>query len=241
MKYCIYFSFLLICISINGQSNVTVPALEKDSFFESKLTGESFFENKQYLGDQYFNNDWAISDILLSSGEMVKNKNLKYNGLFDEVIWMNSSNYGKYKLDKSFISEFWLKIAPGSTLHFKRIHVDGPNESHPFDIFVQVKVEGKVSLYIHHKITITGEENLYVNNNLYYFNRIGKMPVYYIKLITNRYVKMSGIRLSSFLKVFPEEKKEITKLLKENHLKIKTENDLIKAIGLLNKQVFLEN
>jgi len=239
MKYYISFSFLLICISLNAQNNVPANSVI-DTVFSPKLTGESFFENKQYIGEQYFNKDWEKGDVLLSTGEMVYNKRLKYNGLFDEVIWMNNSNFGKYQLDKSSVSDFWLNSTTDKTIHFKHINIGDSTGGHGTDIFAQVGVEGKVSLYIQRKISITGEANVYINNSLFYFNNIGESPLYFIKLTTNHFTKLSRISRRVLLKLFPEKKKEIVKLMSDNHLNLKNESDLIKLIGLLNKEVFLE-
>lgn len=227
----------MICISLNAQNNLPSNSVI-DTVFSPKLTGESFFENKQYIGEQYFNNDWERGDILLSTGEMVYNKRLKYNGLFDEVIWMNDTNFGKYQLDKSSISDFWLNSTTGKTIHFKHINIDDTTGGHAIDIFTQVGVEGKVSLYIQRKISITGEANVYINNSLFYFNNIGESPLYFIKNTSNHFTKLSRISQKVLLKVFPEKKKEIAKMMSDNHLNLKTESDLIKVIGWLNTKVF---
>jgi len=236
MKHYLYFSFLLICISINAQNNNPVQESDKDSIFTTKLTGELFFDNIQYIGEMYYNKNWVKSDILLSTGSMVYGEKIKYNGFFDEVIWLNSSNFGKYKLDKSFITDFWLKSATDQTIHFKRIHVGDTPVLNQSDIFVQVVIEGKMSIYIQRKISVIGEENIYIDNRLCYFNDVGETPLYFIRLATNHYLKMNRINRRTFLKLFPDQKKEIVKLLKDNHLSFKTESDFIKVIDLMNKK-----
>lgn len=238
MKHYLYFSFLLICISINAQTNASTKVSEIDTFFSPKLTGETFIEKKGYKGEQFFYKDWAESDILLSTGEMVYGEKLKYNGLLDEVIWVNTSINQQFKLDKLYVSEFWLKNAPSAIIHFKRINVGEPTGVHRSDIFVEIGVEGKVSLYIQRKISIVGEENIYLNGTQYILESIGAKPLYYIKLPSNRYLMMSKIRRKALLKLFPEQKKAIIKLMRANHLDFKSEGDFIKVIDLLNKEVF---
>ena len=238
MKHTLCFLFLLISISINAQSNSVKENTDGDTIFSPKLTGEAFIENKQYIGEQYFITDWVKGDILLSTGDIVYNKSLKYNGLFDEVIWMNTSNFSKYKLDKSFISDFWLKRDQGDTIHFKRVNADETNSNHPTEIFVQVGIEGKVSLYIQRKIRIVSEEYMYHNNKLLYYNNIANRPLYYIKLPSTGLTCMNRIHRRTFLRLFPDQKKKISKLLKDHHLNFKTEYDLIKVIGLLNEEEF---
>jgi hypothetical protein len=239
MKRYIYFLLLMICISTNAQTNVVTIVPKVDSVFLSKLTGEFFYEKKQYIGEQFFNNDWANGDILLSTGVTIYNKSLKYNGLLDELIWLNTFNFGKFKLDKSFIAEFWLKNILGVDIHFKQINVSDTSNIKQQCIFAEVKVNGKLSLYIQRKISVTGSENVYRNNVLYNYDDIEATPRYYIKLPSNHYLMLTNLRRRAFLKLFPEKKKTITKIIRVNHLNIKQESDFVRLIELMNNEVVL--
>jgi hypothetical protein len=238
MKYALYLSTLLICTSINAQTNVPVKAIEAKSIFSSKLTGEAFIEKKGYKGEQFFNIDWMESEILLSTGEEIYGEKLKYNGLLDELIWVNTTSYRQFKVDKSFISDFWLKNGTGNSNHFKRINVNEQKDVHSSDIFAEVGVEGKVSLFIQRRIKVVDEETIFQNGTLYLLESLGTKPLYYIKTPSNHYLLLNRIRKNSFLNLFPEQKKDIAKIMKENHLNLKTENDLIKLIEMLDKEVF---
>lgn len=236
MKNSIFISLLLICISANAQTVILTNTLNVDSVFSSKLTGELFYENSKYIGEQYYNKDWVKGDILLSTGEMIYDKTLKYNGLFDELVWLNPYNFGKFKLDKSFISEFWLKNIQEANIHFKRLNVSDVTDTQLQDIFVEVKVEGKMSLYIQHKILVVGSEEIKKNNTLYSLDDIESRPRYYIKLPSNHYLMLTKVRRLAFLRLFPEKKKAISKIIRDNHLNIKIESDFVKAIDLINKE-----
>ena len=228
----------MICTSIYAQPSVQVNASEVKSIFSPKLTGETFIEKKGYKGEQYFNKDWLESDILLSTGEEIHGEKLKYNGLLDELIWVNTSNYRQFKVDKSFISDFWLKNGTGKAIHFKRMNVNEQNDIHSSDIFAEVGIEGKVSLFIQRRIKIVGEENVFQNGALYVIESLGPKPVYYIKTTSNHYLILSRIRKNAFLKLFPERKKDIAKIMNDHHLILKTESDLVKLIEILNIEVF---
>jgi hypothetical protein len=100
-------------------------------------------------------------------------------------------------------------------------------------------VEGKTSLYIQRKISVVKEENIYKDGLLYLLISISETPLYYIKLPSNHYSVLEKIRRRSFIKLFPEQKKAILKLIRTNHLNLKSEDDLIKTIELMNeKEVF---
>jgi len=234
MKHIIIFAFLLISVSTPAQS-VEVGKLVNDSLSLVKLTGETYFEIKGYNGEQFYNKNWMKGDILLSTGEMIYNEELRYNGLFDELIWYNSSVYQQFKLDKPLISEFWLKNADKPSIHFKQITVDSLTATaKPSNIFAEVGVEGKICLYIQRKISKVNENNVSIDGVLYLQETIKPTPVYYLKLNSNSYVLLEKIKLKPFLQLFPDKSKQIARLVRNNNLKFKTEADLIRLISLLN-------
>lgn len=235
MKYYLNILLLLICVSANAQTNVVPKTPDVDSIFAPKLTGDFFFENTHCIGEQYFNKEWADGDILLSNGLLVTNKSLKYNGLVDELIWLNSSNFGKFRLDRSSVSEFWLKDISGLVSHFKRINVRDSSFTHQSDIFAEVKAEGNYSLYIQRKVIIVGSVNVKLENGLCSFDDLKNTPRYYIKHPSGQHSMLTKLRRRAFLKLFPENREAITKIIKENHLKVKVESDFVKLIELMNK------
>lgn len=225
----------MICVSANAQTNIIPITPDVDSIFAPKLTGDFFFENTHYIGEQYFNKDWAEGDILLSNGLLVTNKSLKYNGLKDELIWLNSSNFGKFRLDRSSVSEFWLKDISGLTSHFKRINVRDSSFTHQSDIFAEVKAEGKYSLYIQRKVIIVGSEVVKLEKGMYSFDDLKITPRYYIKFPSNQYAMLTKLRRKAILKLFPENKGTVVKIIKENRLKVRVESDFVRLIELMNK------
>lgn len=241
MKHYMCFAFLLICFSINAQNNVTTSVSEVDSIFSPKLTGEIFIPEGQHKGDLFINNKFVKSNILLSTGEMVYGEFLKYNGYLDEVVWINVSNYKQFILDKSYICDFWLKDRLDTPIHFQRINVSDSTDSHRPGIFVEVAIEGKMSLYIQHKISRLPDEIIEVNGQRYYIKAFEPTPLYYIKLPSNRYLKMSKLSRRSFLNLFPEQKKSISRLVRINHLDLKSKSGLIETIDLMNKNGDVEN
>jgi len=236
MKHYIYISLLFICISTNAQVNVRTKVQDVDSTFLPKLTGEFFYEGKTYIGEQYYNKDWMTGDILLSTGAMVYDKSLKYNGLFDELIWMNETNFGKFKIDKPFVCEFWLKNNPYSTIHFKQISLSEPGNTKRQDIFAELRVEGNLSLFIQRKISIIGTQFNYIDNMLCQFDIITATPRYYIKLPSSQYLMLTKLRRRAFLKLFPEKKKNIAKIIRKNDLDVSVESDFVKLIELMNNE-----
>jgi len=224
---------------MNAQTIHQSRFLDADSVFSTKLTGETFIE-KRYKGDPFFTNDWVKGAVLLTSGDTVSGKRIKYNGLLDEIIWLNPFNLRKVKLDKSYISEFWYKNIQGKTIHFKRINVNDLSAVQQPAIFVEVALEGKVSLYIQHKFRVFDTENFYEDAKQYSIELIEPSTMYYIKLPSNKYIVAKSIKRNTLLNLFPEQKKDIVKLLKLNHLNFKSESSIIKVIDKLNKELFVK-
>ncbi|MBP1637346.1 MAG: hypothetical protein H6Q18_135 [Bacteroidetes bacterium] len=236
MKHFIIFALLLITIYSQAQT-IDISKDKKDTISYSKLTGETYIEKKGYKGEQNFNKVWMQSDILLCTGEMVLGEKVKYNGLIDQLIWGNATLNQQIKLDKQLVNEFWLLDDKNQTTHFKKISVNNsPTSNHQSDFFAELMVKGNLSLYVQRKISIVDIDNIVVDGTLCRIETIKATPMYYLKLPIDNYVFLEKIRPKSFKQLFPTQKKQIDKLMKENHMKLRDENDLINLIKLLNTQ-----
>ena len=237
MKNIIFFSLLVFCIPLFSQNTLSAGITNVDSVFAPKLTGETFTEYKRYKGNQFLTDDWMESEILLTTGQVVHNKNIKYNGLLDQVIWLNPVNSNQVILDKLSINEFRYKNMMGETVHFRRIDVVDTSSGHHLQVFAEAAVEGKISFYIQHRIMKTETENIIENKMTYNIDVLDSKPIYYIKTPSGSYFAASHITKYSFLKLFPEQRKAITKILNKNHLNFRTETAIINTIEVLNKDL----
>lgn len=233
--------FILLLLASNtilySQENYS-DQLSLDSIFEPKLTGESYSAKAGMIGSQFFNDDWVESDILLTTGEKVFNKLLKYNGYSDEVVWLVPENFKQVKLDKYAIDEFVLKNYRGKSILFKRINVKQMFLSDSTDIFAEVLIESKLSLYVFRKIGVAGTVNKSGKEGVYSFDELEPAPVYYLKLTNSSFFTLQRLKRRALLNIFPEQKTAIRKLLRQNHQQLKTESDLIEVVNLLNKSIF---
>jgi hypothetical protein len=240
MKHAILVALLMFCIPAFGRASFPVGVSTVDSVFEPKLTGETFTDYKQFKGNQFFTDDWMESDIRLVTGQLVHKKNIKYNGLLDQVVWLNPVNSGEYMLDKLSVDEFWYRNIMGEPVHFRRISTTDSKTGQRLDVFAETVVEGKVSIYIQRRIIKKGVENINdKDNKTYSIDVLGPKPVYYIKLPSGTYFVTGKITRHSFLKLFPDQRKAISKLLNKNHLNFRSESAVIKTIELLNRELFL--
>ncbi len=238
MKIVMFLMLLLTSNSILYSQESFSDQLVLDSIFEPKLTGEAYIAKAGMIGRQFFNDEWAESDIKLTTGEKVSNKLLKYNGYLDEIVWLTPENFKQVKLDKYAIDEFVLKNYFGNSLRFKRINIKQMFISDSTDIFAEVVIESNVSLYIFRKIGIAGTITKDSKGGFYSFDQLESAPVYYLKLTNSGYANLQRLNRRSLLHLFPEQKTAIKKLLRQNHQQLKTESDLVEVVNLLNKSIF---
>ncbi len=234
MKKTIILSFIIISVSAVCQTNVVSKIPLVDTTFSVKLTGSFFIERKQFVGQQYYNQDWSKGDILLNTGEKLTDILLKYNGLYDELIWLNTFNYGIFKLDKPAIKEFWLKTGNGSAHHFKQLKIYTTLDSIQ-NTFAELLINNKVSLFAQRKIEIQGLQYVTVNKVRQKYDNLVATPVYYFKLPLNQYISLEKPNRKKVLSLFPENKKAITKIINDNRLNLKRESDLVRLVELINE------
>ena len=81
-------------------------------------------------------------------------------------------------------------------------------------------------------------ENIIENNKTYSIDVLSEKPLYYIKLPSGTYFVTARMTRSSFLKLFPDQRKAINKLLIKNRLNFRSENGVQKIIELMNRGLF---
>jgi hypothetical protein len=237
--------FVLYCvvnsIFLSGQNKIVniVPAI--DTIFTPKLTGSFFIEPKQFIGEQYYNNEWIEGDILLASGNEIKNELLKYNGVYDELIWLNQKNFSAFKVDKYLVKEFRIRNKMNEIACFKHFYTPIAENDSSESFFAEVIVEDKLSLYIQHKIAVKSPDYVVVNNIRKKYETLLYTPIYYLKLNNGEFLKIKQPGKKYFLKLFPEQQKSIKRIIAAEHLNIKHQEDFIQLVKLMNKQNIFEN
>jgi len=194
--------------------------------FEKKLSGKIFISKLRSLKIQYFYK-WAEGDIIMSDGYVIKDKLIRYNQFYDELIWLRKKDYKTAIVDKETVSEFIIYDKEKKPYaHFKKVRIKNWYEIDSTDVFFQILTEGNVSLYTFHRTILIPNTNKLYEKNEYYLHK------------GNDYFKIAPSRFS-LLKALPEYKSQLRQILRKNRLKVKHEPHLIKAIALLNKSIQL--
>lgn len=219
---------LLLSVKLCGQASLI------DSVFEPKLCGEVFENSTAFKGSPYFNNEWAPADILLSNGEKVCNKLLKYNGFLDEVIWKNEIIQQEVKLEKHFIDEFTFKNFKGKSIRFKRLKTKISAISDTGDFFMEVLAESNSSCYVYRHCTVKGYDLKDLDGKTYISNQLVSQPIYLLVLNGKETVFLKRINKRVLLKSLPDAYRIAAKeILQKNHLAMRNEDNLRMLVLLL--------
>jgi len=225
MKHATYIAFLVMSVFLHAQTD--------NSLFTPKLTGEMYVPEARHFGNIFFNNRWAESTILLSTGDTVSGEKIKYNGFLDEVIWFNTSNFTSFVLDKAYIRAFWTTDSLNRPVHFKNLLVSDSTASHPKNIFVQVVVEGRYSLYIQRRVLNLPYEVVYGKNGPYAQKAYGQSPVYYILSPSGELLVLKYLGRRVFLNLFPDQKEKLAAIVRRNGIRLRSEDGMIEMVRLM--------
>ncbi len=196
--------------------------------FENKLSGRIYVNNYMDYNIQFFYK-WALGDVVMADGQIIKNKYIRYNRYYDELLWLRKSDYKTAIVDKETVNEFIIYAENNAPYaYFKKSRIKNWYQSDSTDVFLQVLTEGNISLYAFRTVMVIKNKNEIYDKNIYYL------------LINNDYYKIDANRLS-LLRTLADKKSQLKQILRRNKLKVRFEPQLIEAIELLNKDFELNN
>jgi hypothetical protein len=203
---------------------------------EPKLTGDLLIYPRIGKGSQYFIEDWLNGSVLLSTNITVKNKQLRYNGLIDRLIWQRR-NFQQVKLDKDLVIAFCLNDeASGKSYYFQKIKIKEDFALDSSDVYAQVLYSDKLSLFAYRKVVVSMTELDQIRGGGLIIDVFENRTSYYFKLANKTLKGFRHINRRTILKIFPDKKAQVINLLKTSKQNTyRTENDLINITQLLNK------
>ncbi len=206
------------------------------SLTEPKLAGEWYYPAVGYVGSQLFRGEYFRGRVLLENGRMANDRMLAYNGLQDQLIWLDSRGGKVLTLDKGLIAGFVLWDEQGKEMQFRKIWIRSLLVGDTIPVFVQVLLEGRnVSLYVRRRIINDYTETYggYVTSASRHY--LSPAPVYFIRTKGKKKEQIDKINRKNLYAVFPDRKKEIRKTLRKNHLSLNNELQLIRAMQLIDR------
>lgn len=206
---------------------------ESSNLVHGKLGGKVFGMAPEAISHFLYPSQWVNGEIVFVDDEIFKNIDLRYHAFDDELIVYNKHNSKPFVVDKFRVREFRFN-EDGIWKKFVRLKLTN-NES--LGKYYELLVDGRYSL-LAFRYVAARKVDAYIDKS-----GIKRDTEYWAK--TTYYIyspEMGGQKISpnrkAFYSTFPNHKKEIRKLFKQNRLLIKDESSLVYAFQLLqNKEV----
>lgn len=205
---------------------------ETSNRLQGKLKGEIYSISALANDKFFYQQDWKVSTITLTDGDVFENVKLRYLAYGDQIIAYNDNVRTLFKIEKETVKQFTYKNeANNKEVKFVNVCSDqfytgcrffqemysGNSKLMGFHFVEEVKVSPYTD-----KQGIMRDSEYRMNTSYYLFNdKLG-----FVKIQKNR---------RSFIKNFPDKKREIKKLLRKNKQIIIDENSLIQAFILLDE------
>lgn len=235
------YTFILTMILQSGYGQIIdCCSLKNQISYNPSLPGELFRPLVSIDNSTWFNKDWLTADIEMANGEIVRNKEVKYSGMLDELIWNEPESNSVVMLDKAAISRFHFINYKGDTsIYFSRLKVKRDLITDSVYIFGEEIFRGELSLYVLHTYFIERREVSSVNGVYGESDIYAEVPVYYLKLHNNKITGMKKLTKKNLSVLAPEKKDEINTFFRKNNPgKDFDKNELISLAQFLNSALY---
>jgi hypothetical protein len=236
-KFRSMFILLLLITFQPANSQDTCCCLNEELTYEQALSGELFTQPLDI--NTFFNKEWLLGRLVMSNGEIIQKKNIRYNGLLDELFWQEPGSKNTIKLDKESIQQFhFLNFGGDTSVIFEKIKVKRDLIADSLDVFAQEIYQGSLSLYILHDFVFDHREVLSLDKGLYQKTLYAGMPVYYFKFLNNSTIGLKHLNLKNLNNLVPGKEEQLKKYFRENiHGRIQTRSDLVELTRFLSSIV----
>jgi len=167
---------------------------------------------------------WRYGKIILNSGEIISGELIHYDGLNDQLIIDSKNPVIRLAVEKNTIQGFDMETMNSDHIFkFRRIRVKGKHIADYQDVYLQVLIAGRNTLYIYRKLTKTLA-----------LNEIARNYVYFIKKEDNSMVSFVKPSRKTITRLFPEKADQYRSALRKQHNRVRNEEQLINAVGTFN-------
>ncbi len=196
---------------------------EKIESYENYLVGKAFINRYPAKNIQFFNN-WLKGDVFLTDGSIIRGELLRYSGRTDELLWMRNSDYQVATVIREQVSRFVLLDEMGQVYAtFVKVKHKNLQHSENNDMYLQLLADGKVNLYKKYEVLENKSDGQLYTNTFYYIEKDGKFE----RFKPGRW---------TLYRLFDQDKETIKHIVHSNHIVVRKEPGLIKAISEFNNQ-----
>lgn len=221
-----YFNILLVTLTFLSTMAFAQPSKGWD---QEKIIGKQYYLPGAYHGSPYLIQGWRKGTICFSSGQKISGLNLKYDGLNDELVYVNELYHTMVQIEKSTVDNFYFSDQ-GISYYFERRYFDGFLKG---DRYFQVFHKGDVDLLGSFRVelinTTVYKDASGNTKNMEYLDAFR----YFLYRDGEGYHSTS-LRKKSLLKYFSKAKRrEVNRLMRVNHIQFKTPEEFSRALSIL--------
>lgn len=194
---------------------------------KAKLYGKIYYLPLGLDGSPYLHEEWETGDINLVNGDVAYDIKIRLNIIENDLVFYNEELFRVFTIDKNMLSSFTMREQPGAPIcNFIKYTGEEIGFRLQKNDLIEVLYEGNISLYVKHLADVIDSNDLNSKSKVYpkefYFLKIGETIV---EVRDNA---------RSVLKYFPENKREIKKIIVANNLRKRNEHNLLKLVRLMD-------
>lgn len=225
------FVILLFTLQLNAQNFEFHWEQLNDSSnrLEGKLTGTVYVLTSKSNSNFFYNKDWLDGTITLEDNDVYQGLKLRFQAFNNELVVYNENLRNLFVVDKEKVKNFRIQSSSGNQ-NFVKIYFDGYPKG---DRYYEVLYDGRRKMLAYHEVL---EEKTRP-----YIDQFGIMKDTNFRLNTIYYLyskedgfKRIRLRRRSLLSHFPDDKREIRRLLRRNNVDVFEKEGMIRAFKLLD-------
>lgn len=201
----------------------------KDETKKMEIYGILYFHPNIYDGSPYLYNDWSFSSLELVNGDVVDNVRVKYNILTSEIIFYHDKFRKLFAVDQATLKSFTINYNRADSLHFEKYNGNDIGYRLKKNDFVHLLYKGNLKFIVKHTANVSEANDLNSKDKIFPKN------IYFI-IKGNETIEIR-LKTKSVLKIFPEHKQELKKLISENKIKNHSEKELARFIKLIDENL----
>jgi hypothetical protein len=237
----LFLGLLFLALAIPGRAQKSTfnwDALSENSNrLEGKLTGSLYYISPLANSTHFLHNKWENGSILFEDGDCFENQRIRYHSFRDELVAYNPNLKQLFIVDKEKVSSFTFQNDQNEQ-QFVKLWLDafvGAGNR-----YFELKYEGVRWLLAFHSVL---EEKTSI-----YRDRYGKLRdtrlkpkvTYYMYFPQEKRFQRIQDKRRSFIKLFPDNKREVRRLFRKNNLWRFNEKEMVRAFQLLDEAGFFD-
>jgi len=229
-------SFFIVLTTFAQKSEFHWEQLNENSNrLKGKLSGTVFVLSSKSNSNYFLQNDWADGSITLEDDDVYDSLKVRYNAFEDKLVVYNDNLRNLFAVDKEKVKSFIVKN-PAGNQKFVKYYYDGFPKG---DRYFEVLYSGGRDFLVFREIVEEKTRPFVDKFGIMKDTRFKGKNTYFMYSPEAGFQKIR-LRRSSVLNVFPENKREIRRLLRRNKVNIFDEKGMSRAFKLLDENGYFQ-